>query len=240
VSRHVDDLGRAYAGSQLHIQTYVNRRREELNRAVLDALLLSPLNARLCWVSPVESEKFIEYQDQGFLLALGLERLASRLEEFWPSSGPCWDALAIVQIGNDPARSGALLVEAKAHLKELRGDGCGAEEISRRTIDTALLKTRHWLGVSENADWTGKLYQYANRLAHLYFFLQAGIPAWLVNIYFLGDRHFPDDFFATREECQVAVAQVKADLGLTAAFIPHAVDVYLPARNRSELVGLLS
>ena len=41
----VDDQGRAYAGSQLHIQIYANRRREELNRAVLDAVALSSLNA---------------------------------------------------------------------------------------------------------------------------------------------------------------------------------------------------
>jgi hypothetical protein len=192
-------------------------------------------------VSPLEGEKLIEYQDQAFLRALGLERLASRLAEFWPANGPCWDALAIVQVGHDPARSGALLVEAKSHLSELRGEGCCAEsDDSRRMIEDALRRTKHWLGAEGDGDWTGKLYQYANRLAHLYFLLQAGVPAWLVNVYFLGDRHFPSDYLATVEECRAAIAQVKADLGLTATFIPHAADVYLQARNRSELIGPLA
>ena len=232
----VDDQGRAYAGSQLHIQIYANRRREELNRAVLDAVALSSLNARLCWVSPLESGKFAECKDEAFLWALGLQHLAGQLAEFWPASGPRWDALAAVRIGGDPGRRGALLVEAKSHLSELRGDGCGAEsDGSRKMIEDALRRTKQWLGAEGNADWTGDLYQYANRLAHLYFFLQAGIPAWLVNVYFLGDPHFPDSF-ATPEGWQGALAQVKADLGLTAPFITHAADVFLQARDRGELL----
>jgi hypothetical protein len=34
----VDELGRAFAGSQLQIQIYVNRREKELSQAVLNAL----------------------------------------------------------------------------------------------------------------------------------------------------------------------------------------------------------
>jgi len=235
VSR-VDDQGRAYAGSQLQIQICVNRRTEELNRGVLDALMLTSLNARLCWVSPLESEKFVEYKDEAFLWALGLQHVAGQLAQFWPASGPRWDALAVVRIGGDLARWGVLLVEAKSHLSELRGDGCGAKpDGSRKMIEDALRRTKQWLGAEGNADWTGDLYQYANRLAHLYFFLQAGIPAWLVNVYFLGDPHFPDSF-ATPEGWQGALAQLKADLGLTAPFITHAADVFLQARDRRELL----
>jgi hypothetical protein len=234
MSPRVDDQGRAYAGSQLHIQIYVNRRREELNRAILDAVALSSLNAHLCWVSPLEDAKFVECKDEAFLWALGLQHLAGHLAQFWPVSGPRWDALAVVRVGDDPARSGALLVEAKSHLSELRGDPCGATDDSRKMIGGALCRTRQWLGVQGDADWTGNLYQYANRLAHLYFFLQAGIPAWLVNVYFLGDGHFPDAF-ATPEAWQGALRQLKAELGLP-SFVPHAADVFLQARDRRELL----
>jgi hypothetical protein len=194
---------------------------------VLDEIALTRLGADLCWVSPLETDDFAEYRDQQFLRALGLEHLADRLGRFWPANGPCWDALAIVRIGGDLARWGAVLVEAKSHLSELRGDGCGAGPRSRQKIEAALRETKRWLGAEGDADWTGKLYQYANRLAHLYFFLQAGIPAWLVNVYFLGDLYFLDSF-ATAEEWQGALAQLKADLGLTAPFIAHAADVFLP------------
>jgi hypothetical protein len=234
----VDDQGQAYAGSQLQIQIYVNRRTEELNRGVLDALMLTSLNAHLCWVSPLESEKFVEYQDEAFLRALGLQHLAGHLAEFWPAGGPCWDALAVVRIGGDPDRCGALLIEAKSHLSELRGSGCGAKsDDSYKMIEDALRRTKHWLGVEGDADWTGEFYQYANRLAHLYFFLQAGIPAWLVNVYFLGDPHFSDSP-ATPKEWEGALAQLKAKLCLTAPFIAHAADVFLEAKDRRELVGL--
>jgi len=193
--------------------------------------MLTRLDVSLSWVSPLKKDDFAEYRDEDFLQALGLQQLASGLKSFWPATGPCWDALAVANIGPDVTRRGALLVEAKSHLRELRGGGCGASEDSWKMIEDALSRTKHWLGVAREADWTGKLYQYANRLAHLYFFLQAGVPAWLVNIYFLDDRYFSDDFFATAEECQAAIAQVKADLGLTAAFIPHAVDLFLPVRE---------
>ncbi len=57
----VDDSGRAYAGSQLQIQIYVNKRAEELTQSVLDAFpSLASLTPMLRWVSPLESEKFVE------------------------------------------------------------------------------------------------------------------------------------------------------------------------------------
>jgi hypothetical protein len=47
----VDDAGRAYAGSQLQIQIYVNRRSEELSQKVLQGLPdLALLHTRLHWV----------------------------------------------------------------------------------------------------------------------------------------------------------------------------------------------
>jgi hypothetical protein len=64
----VDDDGRAYAGSQLQIQIYVNRHSEELSQKVLQGLPdLASLHPRLNWVSPLEKDDFKEYQDTGGL-----------------------------------------------------------------------------------------------------------------------------------------------------------------------------
>lgn len=231
----VDDSGRAYAGSQLQIQLYVNRRADELSQHVLEALpSLASLGSDIRWVSPLESERFVEYQDRAFLRAVGLEHLASQLSGFWPSGGPVWDALAAVGFEKYPGVKGVILVEAKSHASEVYGGGCRAAPRSRKTIEAALGATKAWLGVPENADWAGPLYQSANRLAHLYFFREvARVPAWLVNVYFLDDPHSP----TTLEEWQPAIAQVKAELGLTRIAIPHSAELFLPAGSRHELMG---
>jgi len=233
--RRVDDLGRAYAGSQLQLQIYVNRRMDDVSRRVLDALpSLASLNPRLHWVSPLECQKFSEYQDRAFLCALGLEDLDGELRKFWPRGGPVWDALAAVDTESALASSGVVLVEAKSYPAEIYGSGCQASPRSRKKIEAALRKTKAWLGVPEDIDWTGPLYQSANRFAHLYFFREeVGIPAWLVNVYFLDDPDSP----TTREEWRVALDQVKAELGLSNIVVPHAAELFLEARERRELAG---
>ena len=228
----IDPSGRAYAGSQLQIQIYVNRYQEYLNLHILESISsLSALNSYLRWVSPLEKDKFIEYQDYALLRAVGFDNLANDLNQYWPKGGPCWDALAVVEGAAIPNR-GVLLVEAKSHPPEIYGNGCQASPSSRKKIEAALNRTKEWLGVRKDLDWTGTLYKSANRLAHLYFFRKvANISAWLVNIYFLSDHHSPTSY----EEWKDELNRVKAELGITGINIPFFADVFLEARNRSEL-----
>ena len=232
-SARVDDKGRAYAGSQLQIQIYVNRRHEELSLNVINALpSLVSLNPRLRWASPLQEDNFIEYQDKTFLSAAGMDHFAGSLREFWPRGGPTWDALAVAEITRPANPKGVVLVEAKSHPDEIYGSGCRASPESRKRIEAALDQTKRWLGVSENANWTGPLYQSANRLAHLYFFREImKIPAWLVNIYFLNDPHSP----TSREKWNQALSQVMAEIGLRGIVVPHAGEVFLEAKDRTEL-----
>ena len=231
----VDNLGRAYAGSQLQIQIYVNRRREELSERLLEALpSLAELNPLISWVSPLESAGFSEYQDEAFLSAVRCPDATEPLHAFWPKDGPTWDALAVADYGGDTKRTGIVMVEAKSHPPEVYGRGCRGLPSSRARIEKALLETKRWLGVREDADWTGTLYPSANRLAHLFFFERIlGVRAWLVNIYFLSDPHLPTSI----DEWCVALRQVKHELGLTDITIPQASDMFLDARDRRELVG---
>lgn len=232
----VDECGRAYAGSQLQIQIYVNRRSEELSRGVLRTLpSLASLKARLSWVSPLEAKRFAEYQDRAFLAAVGLEHLAPALSNFWPRRGPVWDALAAVEVPGTPERNGVVLVEAKSYPDEIYGSGSGAKDPSSlERIGAALNQTKRSLGVAEDVDWTGRLYQSANRLAHLYFFREiVGVPAWLVNIYFVCDPHCPTRI----EEWEGALPQVRKELGLTDVDVPDRASLFLEARDRCELLG---
>ncbi len=229
----VDKSGRAFAGSQLQIQIYVNLRRDELTQSILDSLpSLASLDPHLRWVSPLEKENFAEYQDSAFLQALGLGHLGNLMREFWPRGGPVWDALAVLEVEEGP--SGVLLVEAKSHPQEIYGSGCQASPKSRSKIEEALLLTKRWLGVKEELDWTGPLYQSANRLAHLYFFREVvNVPAWLVNVYFLNDRHSPTDY----EEWQRALKQVKMELGIIGLEIPYTADIFIEAKDRTEFIN---
>lgn len=179
----IDSTGRAHAGSQRQIQMYVDEKTLAFNSAIAQSLSRYDLDEKdIHWVSPLAADTYSEYRDAEFLERVGLGVLAPRLREFWPRGGPCWDALARVE-------GGCLLIEAKSHVSEIYGGGCGASPKGKQKIQAALDATKAWLGVSPEADWAGRLYQSANRYASLYFLREiAGVRAFLVNVYFMGDR----------------------------------------------------
>ncbi len=233
-----DKLGGAYAGSQLQIQIWVNCQRDRLNEKVRQELpTLAELRPTLRWVSPVTEDGFAEYQDAAFLRRVGQEGLARELREFWPKGGPCWDALAVVETSQSDSPNGVLLVEAKSYPGEIYGGGMKATSPrSRQKIHAALQETKNWLGVSAGADWTGPLYQSANRLAHLYFFVEkAKVPAWLLNVCFVDDPHSPTN----RSEWETALNKVKEEFGMEDRSVRNAAYLLLEAGKREELLKAL-
>lgn len=212
------------------MQDYVNENTEMLSNAIIEVLpsRLRELRVSIQWISPLEQDDYMEYRDDDFLRALGFDDAITPLRSFWPSQGPSWDALARTSDIDGRLRPGVLLVEAKSHLSEMYGNGCQAQGESKRLIVKALAETQAWCGVAGQPDWLGPLYQYANRLAHLYFFRerlkQFNRPAWLVNIYFLNDPIGPADRAAWKAELEA----VKAVLGLTNP-VPYCFDIFLPA-----------
>lgn len=231
--KRTDEYGRAFAGSKLQMQIYVNRRPHELSLAVETAIWKEPLsNGATLWVSPLESERFVEYRDGKLLEALGLRHLRPSLAQFWPPGGPRWDALGVVPSRSDTQQKTILLVEAKSYPSEVYGSSCGAGSTSRLKIEKSLSKTKQWLNISSTTNWTGSLYQSANHLAHLYFFREiVNIEAWLINICFLNDPHSPTKI----EEWKRELIPINAGLGLSCPS-PYTVNVFLPAKNRRELL----
>lgn len=109
-------------------------------------------------------------------------RVPRTLSDFWPSGGPVWDGLARTSAGR------SLLVEAKANVPELDNSPAAASGRSLTTIEEALNETKTLLGVRSETGWTRCFYQYANRLAHLYFLKELnGIEDALIFVYFTGD-----------------------------------------------------
>lgn len=169
----------ARKGSQRWLQVAVNRRPHVIDEPLRAAASL-PHAAQITWLSPVESDAFVEYFDASMCDRLGLH-LTKPLHEFWPAGGPRWDGLARASTGD------VFLLEAKAHIGEMVSPASRASEASRAKIGEALRAVQREIAPgADEVDWTGRFYQYANRLAHLHFLRQQnGIPAHLVLVYFL-------------------------------------------------------
>lgn len=194
----------ASKGSQRWLQAAVNRCPTVIDSEIRNTGI--HLDNPIVWTSPLESDEFAEYWDTAFLKQIGVSLHRPRLGDFWPNSGPRWDALA---------RSGdtVLLIEAKANLDELNSPECKAtapESLAK--IHAALEETRAFLKVESDTDWTRCFYQYANRLAHLYLLRELnGYDAHLVFVYFVDD-HTKER--VSRSGWRAAVALAKAHLGL--------------------------
>ena len=148
----------------------------------LDTLILPFLDhaSSITWISPLASDEFAEYRDADFLGRVGVPHLAHALAEFWPSRGPQWDALGRSD------KNDIVLVEAKAHVKELCSPGSQAGPDSKRQIQASLDGVISGLGANPRAPWIDVFYQLANRIAHLDFLRRNGARAWLVLVNFVG------------------------------------------------------
>lgn len=223
-----DEYGIPLRGSALHIAYYVNCEPSTLAEAILGP------GASIDWRSPVAAQRFVEFKDRDFLAAVDRAGLGDELQEWWPASGPRWDALGIA------AEDGTvILVEAKANVPEIAdGPACasgssGTDQglANRQQISDALDATRHHFGATD-ADldvWIDShCYQRANRLAHLCFFENLGVPARVVNVYFTGDATHIATSQAEFDEQRRGDADA---MGLTGAPIASEVGIYLPTRR---------
>lgn len=206
-------------GSQKWIQVLVNQKTELLNSEIKTKAGL-PLSEEIIWRSPLAADNYVEYKDEDFLKALEIQSLKSKLTGFWPASGPRWDALA-------KSSSGKLfLVEAKSHITELMSDCKASNSQSFKKINDSLNETKKRFGVKETYDWTKNFYQYANRLAHIYFLKESNYKAWLVNVYFLNDSDM--DGPKTVDEWKGAIRLMHRCLGLREHLLTkHVIDLFV-------------
>ena len=229
-----DEKGRAFAGSQLSIQAWVNCRPESLAEAVLRALSLDAAPSLLDWGAPLAKHSYGEPRDRAFLDCLGLAEKWPVLRKFWPSGGPVWDAVGLVKQGD---RNAVLLVEAKSYPAEVIGGGCKASTGGepRKQIERALDAIATWLGIAQPESWMGKMYQSANRFAFVYFLRELlGVEAYMVNVCFIDDR---PPRSTSKEDWEKAHKEFRKALKIESVPTPWLADVVLPAIDRSELLA---
>lgn len=209
-------------GSKRHLQRLVNLSTDPLGERIR-RLVKFDIDEEIIWRSPL-SEEYFEYSDGDFLEVLGLQETTMRypLTEFWPRLGPCWDALAQSNKGR------IILVEAKSHIHELspsgdKGDCRAKDPASMERIRESLKATKSFFGSRNENDWTKKYYQYANRLAHVYWFrVLNGIDTHLVYVYFINDFEMKGPQSIVEWESEIA--RVHAYLGLnTLPFYVHSL-----------------
>lgn len=163
---------------------------------------------------PERREPFsVEWRGVGFLEE-EMPSVAAAYRDFWPQIGhqPSWDAAGVRATDDGPEW---LLVEAKAHLGELR-HACAAKTSaqggSRELVAERLDEVKAALNVRNDNTWLEPYYQYANRVATLWFLHEQGVAARLMHICFTGDEHFAD---AARSpaEWHSALAEMDAWMG---------------------------
>jgi hypothetical protein len=227
-------------GSEWHLLRYLGYHRRALNAAVLactGATAIDWLDAPFA-TAPALLELDAEWEGAAFLAAA--TEVHRRWEAFWPQRGSAqrWDAVARLEGSNGPEW---LLVEAKAHLAELQAP-CQARAVaSIAQIDRAFDLTRAAVGATavSSAVWRGPAYQYANRLAVLYFLrhlCDPPIPARLLFIYFCGDsrRGVPGPVDAVA--WQPAITAMRQSLGIdeAAPLMQHVHTLFLSVRQSPQ------
>jgi hypothetical protein len=203
----MDTTAFAAKGSQRWLQIAVARAPGLLDVALRSSGAIGECET-VTWGSPLAREDFAEYRDREALRCLGILDLAKRsLIQFWPPRGPVWDALGVA------SGRAKILVEAKAHIAEAASPGSKASEESLAHIRRSLEEARAWYGPRATADWTGPLYQYANRLAFHYLLSKLnGIPSRLVFLDFVNAEDVGGP--ATEAEWAGATQLIHALLGL--------------------------
>ena len=183
------------------------------------------------WACPRVEDNFAEYRDGAALQCLGVAKLPARhLSDFWPNRGPVWDALGRSKHGR------LILVEAKAHVPEAASPGTRASESSIELIRRSLNEARGHYAPQATADWSGNLYQYANRLAFHYLLSHLNqLPSRLVFLDFVhaSDVQGPEseDEWRGATRLMHALLGLPADLGRFGVF--HA---YVDVRRLTSLL----
>ena len=186
----------------------MNRCRTVIDNAVGQAINLDR-GEPIDWRSPLESDCFREYRDGEFLERIDVRPQHRQLADFWPTGGPVWDGLARASDGR------RLLIEAKANIPEFDTSPTDASGKSLCKIEKAFHETRECLKVRSDTDWTKCFYQYANRIAHLYFLKEQNrVEATLVFIYFVGDNTVQGRKPVSREGWHAAIDLATLHLGV--------------------------
>ncbi len=223
--------GKSNGGSQKWLQIVINNAPSLLDEKVRSELGLAR-SRRIEWLSPMKTDGYAEYRDEAFLRHLGVTNLHIPLKEFWPERGPQWDGLGRI------SPSGTyFLVEAKANIPELVSSCQADDSRSQQLIHQSLADTQSYLRCRSLIPWESGFYQFANRIAHLYYMRVLNhTKAYLVFTYFVNDAtHKP----TTRLQWESALALQKRLMGLSRHRLQrYTAEVFLDVKRVETAAGI--
>ena len=194
-------IGYGY-GSEWHLLRFLGYHRGYLSKEVLKITGGKYINWLDFRFSKAASHLNIDREFVGFNFIEDPE-VINRWKRFWPQTGSSqnWDAVGKIDYGD---HFEWLLVEAKAHLKEVRSSCRAKSQKSIDIIKSAMQKTIYSFCNDRTSveDWFSPYYRYANRLASLHFLMKECdlvMPAHLLFIYFYGDYR-PDNMCPQKED----------------------------------------
>jgi hypothetical protein len=107
-----------------------------------------------------------------------------------------------------------ILVEAKAYIEEAVDYCTKASPESRKRIESSIEQAKNAFSANPDASWNNPFYQYANRLAHLYFLTDLNeLDAYLLFVAFADAPDVPAP--CTVEQWQGAYRLITKCLGLS-------------------------
>lgn len=175
--------GKGTKGSKFWMQEVVNTEmQKELNVSIGEELI---------WLSPLKGVKsdYLEYElrQKSICDKIGItEEQRKRIFSFWPNRQPQWDGIALSE-----DRKTLYLVEAKAHLSEMRSKISAGEE-SRKLIEKSMKEVfSQYYSDGNFTYWKEVYYQLGNRLTFLNklneISFETGLKVKLVLLNFVGD-----------------------------------------------------
>jgi hypothetical protein len=188
--RDMGKIGYGY-GSEWHLLRYLGYHRQYLTSTTIHEVGCNTID----WMDfgfSVENKPLrddSEFKGLEFIQEVSVQE---KWKLFWPQTGNSqnWDAVAKIHFNDHDEW---LLVEAKGHLGEVKSN-CGAvSHNSTEKIISAFEKTSQAFGNRSKPvlNWLENYYQYANRLAVLYFLMKECAPpvhVRLLFIYFYGEN----------------------------------------------------
>lgn len=145
--------GRGKKGSKFWVQTIINSDMKiELERQIG----IGKIN----WISPLAKDNYAEYKlNQDYIVELiGIPKSSYK---FWPTNQPQWDAIGMTE-------NTIVLVEAKAHTRELNSSLSATKEESKMLICETMKKVfDEYYIKGDFGKWEKNYYQLGNRLTFL-------------------------------------------------------------------------
>ena len=200
------EIGYGY-GSEWHLMRFMARHRKLLEKAIRESIGNVKEIETFDWFDFKFGSSGITSDNE--LKGLSFLEESKSIKGYIKSDWQSWDAIFKLD-------DTYYLVEAKAHIEEMRGSCSSDEAKSQEKIKDYICNNLDSLGISIDRDMClADYYQLANRLATTAFLRNNGIDARCIYIYFINGYEKPNDFKNASAEMFIdEINNEKAVLGL--------------------------